>query len=160
MKQCIFCERPSDHSRYFNNQVIELCQDHYETRTLGEIAEQVRKHLEVIVDKQDEVIDDILMDGDTAKIYKKIVKQKTIEVPIIGEIKDKKIIYRSKLKADGYPFEKLKKGKKMKKEKSNWDKPPCKFSHTGNHSWRWRQTNNQDYPDGIYYCIYCLKENK
>ena len=89
MKQCIFCKRVSTHARYFNKQEVQLCQDHYETKTLGEIAEQLRKHP-----------------------IKEEVKPKVIETKeLTGGININKPRWKSKLKADGYPFDKLKRKK-------------------------------------------------
>ena len=40
---CIFCGAPSKYSRLVNLQSVYICNEHYYSKTLGQVAEQDRK---------------------------------------------------------------------------------------------------------------------
>lgn len=41
-RRCLFCDAPKSRGRYLNGETIELCEYHYQNKTLGSIAAQVR----------------------------------------------------------------------------------------------------------------------
>ncbi len=43
VSQCIYGDGPADRIRFINQQTIHLCDEHYNTRTTGEIVQQVRE---------------------------------------------------------------------------------------------------------------------
>lgn len=42
-KPCLFCNQPMEYNRFVNGTVVDLCQQHYELSTTGEIAERLNK---------------------------------------------------------------------------------------------------------------------
>lgn len=42
-KICVVCGAPGDSTRYLNQQVIYLCSEDYQAKTLGEVASYVNK---------------------------------------------------------------------------------------------------------------------
>lgn len=41
-KSCIFCNRNGEFQRYASGQVVNMCEEHYNSKTLGEIVEQIK----------------------------------------------------------------------------------------------------------------------
>jgi hypothetical protein len=42
-KTCVFCQEYADSGKVLNAKVVPLCQEHYQTKTLGKIAQRVRE---------------------------------------------------------------------------------------------------------------------
>lgn len=40
-RRCIFCDAPQERQKYFNGQLYDLCEWHYQHMTLGKVAAQV-----------------------------------------------------------------------------------------------------------------------
>lgn len=45
-KRCIFCHEPYKYERLLNQQSVALCAEHYYSKSMGQIAEQLRYELE------------------------------------------------------------------------------------------------------------------
>lgn len=45
-KRCIFCQQFADSQRFVNGKTYPLCEVDYNSRTLGEVAEQARRNAE------------------------------------------------------------------------------------------------------------------
>ena len=43
MPKCKFCTKDALHARSVKDTMIDLCQEHYEKKTLGELTEYLRK---------------------------------------------------------------------------------------------------------------------
>jgi len=43
---CVFCGAPSKYSRLVNLQTVYICNEHYYDKTIGQVAEQIRKNYE------------------------------------------------------------------------------------------------------------------
>lgn len=41
-RRCIFCDAPQSRQRFLNNEMVDLCEYHYQNKNLGTIAAQVR----------------------------------------------------------------------------------------------------------------------
>lgn len=41
-KSCLFCGAPARLTRYVNQRVVYICDDHYYTETIGKIAQKLR----------------------------------------------------------------------------------------------------------------------
>jgi len=43
MGGCIFCDKPAVYTRFINLQTIVLCEEHYYSQTVGQIAHKLRE---------------------------------------------------------------------------------------------------------------------
>lgn len=43
LKKCIICESFPNFTRFYNGKIVEVCEDCYYNKTLGQIAEAIRK---------------------------------------------------------------------------------------------------------------------